>query len=152
MTKRTIGIVLCLLLFSSLAFAELNLNPKHYKEGDVVTEESIGLSLEDWKKVVEEIKDLREINKSREEQVENSEIIQKQYLDLLENSQKKIDLYKENLNLYKEETTLYREELDKCHDKYLKVIKWNSYKTGFTFVLGVSTTIFAGWVFSEIAR
>lgn len=152
MTNKIIGIVICLLLFSNLAFAELNLKPKHYKEGESVTEESIGLNVEDWKKVVEEIKDLREINKTRKEQVENSKVIQRQYQDLLENSQKKIDLYKENIGLYKDETKLYREELDTCQKKYLSLIKFSSYKTGVVFTLGISVAILSGYIFNEIAN
>lgn len=150
--RKVIGILVCLLLFSNLTFAELNLKPKYYKEGETITEEIMGLSVEDWMKVVEKIKDLREINKLREEQIENSKIIHKQYEDLLENSQRKIDLYKENIDLFRQERDLYKDETEKYQEKYLNIIKWNSYRTGFTFVLGISTAIFAGWIFNEATK
>jgi hypothetical protein len=140
------------MLIYSISFAELNLNPKYYKPGDIVSEDCISLSIDEWKNVVEEIKDLREENKLRKQQSENYYLVQKQYQDLLENSQLKIDLYKDNINLSIQERDLYRNELEKYQDKYVKMFKYNSYKTGFTFVLGISTAIMAGWAFSQIAR
>jgi len=147
-------IVIFLILF--LAFCargeELNLNPVFLEPGQTCNKELIGLEVEEWKKVLEEIETLREVNVLKTKQLENLNKVHIFNQELLESKDERIKLYISNNDLLKEDISLYREELDKSQKKYLTALKWNSYKTGFSFTLGITTALLAGWIFNEIAE
>lgn len=146
-------ILLLLFLFESCLASELNLNPILYNKGDTVEQDQIiGLTKYDWSKVLDKINKLEQINLALEEQISNYKTINTLQNETLQYSDDKFKLQEDNFVLMMQERDMYRDNLDQCNSKVLSILKFNSYKTGFSFTLGVSTAILAGYIFNEIAK
>ena len=130
----------------------LGLSPIIYKSDDIVEEDIIGLSPADWSKLIKEVEDLREINKLLNQKSEYMDQKSIQQTGIITLKDQIITEYEQQCDIQDEKIKTYSDELDECQSRVLSIVKWNSYKTGFTFVLGISTAVLAGWAFSEIAK
>ena len=145
-------IVSTLLIPSSVWSGPLDLSPVIYASGDTIDGDVIGLSPMDWSKLIKEVEDLREINKLLTQKSEYMDQKATQYTGIITLKDQIITGYEQQCDIQDEKIKTYSDELDDCQSRVLSIVKWNSYKTGFTFVLGVSTAVLAGWAFGEIAR